>query len=139
MAPANGYLQIYFTQGPLASGSPNDPPIAMSVWQDCLVTVELDTSWNWEFIQGGSVAPMTLGLPQEATRYFNLVPTVGPNNRCTKIQFGAQYYAGGPKGNLDPFNLYVLLDQPAATGSFALQVPVKIDPEVENPGDPPSN
>lgn len=139
MAPTNGYLNIYFTQGPLASGSPTDPPIEMSVWQDTVISVELDTAWQWQFIQGSGANPVTLCSKDETDRYFNLVPVLNSNDICTQVTFDARYYSEGAQGNQDSFNLFVLLDQQVTGGSFPLQIPVKIDPTVDNPGDPPGN
>jgi hypothetical protein len=127
---AAGYLQFYFVD----IGGVKWP---LSIWKDLVVTVNLDPNWNWEFIQNAQVPPMTLGPqdPAENNPYWGL-QVLAPNAQSglyQQIRFNA-LRSSEPLYHADPFNLYVLLHQPDGTS-----IPIKIDPDIQNPGDPPPN
>jgi hypothetical protein len=116
-----GYLQIYFVD----QGGIRWP---LSIWKDLVVTLNLDPNWSWEFIQDTEVAPMTLG-PQDWG--LKTLPPNAASGLYQQIQFNAQR-SSEPLYHTDPFNLYVLLHQPNGPS-----IPIKIDPDIQNPGDPP--
>jgi hypothetical protein len=112
--------QVYFTKGPLSESSPADPPIQIDVYMKCTICITLDPDVNWQF-QTGTAA--TLGASGEAVRYYNL----SVDDLNTQITFGADYYSNGLIGNLDPFNVFVVLDSGEK---------YRIDPDIRNPGAP---
>ncbi len=125
-----GYLQFYFVD----VGGIKWP---LSIWKDLVVTINLDPSWQWEFIHSPQVAPMTLG-PQDTAEnnpYWGLqvLAASTASGLYQQVQFNAVLNSE-PLHHTDPFNLYVLLHQPDGTS-----IPIKVDPDIENPGDPPPN
>ena len=118
-APGGDPTDVYFTKGPISQGSPTDSPIAINVLVDCTICIQLDPAGNWQYQTG---TPLSLGATGEESRYYNMSESVGD----MQAQFGADYYTGGPAGNLDPFNIFVL-----ASGTE-----YRIDPDIKNPGDP---
>jgi hypothetical protein len=135
MTAKHGYLKIYFTAGPLAGSDPSSLPVKIIVPSGgCIISLELDTvSWNWEFVLTGDVSPVSLSATGEQTRYYNLATFPDPTTqKITKAQFNAIYWQAGAAGNIDHFNLFVMFD----TSDGSEPLPIKIDPDIQNPGDP---
>lgn len=134
MQPVNGHMQFYFKERPQNPDPSKDGPLEIRVPTDCVIILELDSAWNWEFRHENAVMLGPMNYP-ETPRYFNLVPEI-LNSRCQKVQFNALYLNGGDYTNRDPYALYINLDQEMADGSPAQQLMLRIDPGIDNPGDP---
>jgi hypothetical protein len=131
-----GYLLFYFV-------APDGTRWPLSIYDNLLVTVQLDSSINWKFLSGNGIAPMTIETPApgdanpEAGRYWTADPAPVPyaaNDLPQQIQFYAQLNTapGVPKYNLDPFNFNLALQQDDGTW-----IQIVLDPDMPNPGDPP--
>jgi hypothetical protein len=114
-----------------------------SIYDNLNVALQLDSARNWEFIQDAAsgVDPMTIGKPKqpgdddEATRYWS--PDITPkdyagNHKLQQINFSAMKHLGVPQYNPDPFNLYIRL-----YNSDGTWLEIALDPDMQNPGDPP--
>ncbi len=115
---------------------------------DCLLTVRVvdanirvhlfleDLSWTFRH-DPSVVVPatsydndaMTLGVNTPSQYYSNL-----QHYDSTHISFDVLKAPASTSGDPHHFNLYILLDE--GTGRTTL-LPIKIDPDVKNPGDPP--
>jgi len=132
MAIANGDLQIYFTPGPQSA---NLPPtsVPIKVLNDCIISLEIDKALNCTFVQDNGVGAATLSTQAVANNYWNLY--CSPDAKS--LHFEADYSDIGALDNPDPFNLYVVVAQPPlASGVASRALPIKIDPDIQNPGDP---
>ena len=134
MRPANGYMQYYFVERPQDPDPSKDGPLEIRIPTDCIIILKLDSTWNWEFRHENAVMLGAMKYP-EPPRYFNLVPTI-VNNKCQQVQFNALYLNGGDYTNRDPYAFYINLDQLMPDGSPAPQLVIRIDPDIQNPGDP---
>jgi hypothetical protein len=134
MNPENGDIEFRYVKRPPIPDPTKDCPLDVRVPTDCVITIELDDSWNWEFRHQNAVmlGPMRY---QDFPRYFNLVSEI-KNNRCKKVRFNALYLAEGAD-NRDPYALYILLDQKMADGSPTQPLLTRIDPDILNRGDDP--
>lgn len=135
MRSTNGFIQYYFVSRPELPDPSKDGPLEIRVPTDCTIILKLDSAWNWEFRHENAVMLGPTNYPEFA-RYFNLVPEI-VNNRCQKVQFSALYLNLGEKTNVDPYAFYVNLDQVMPDGSPAPQLVIRIDPDIQNPGDHP--
>ena len=137
----DGNLQFYLSQTPAGASTEESGPVELTVPADCQIFLSLSGDWNWSFRTPSSSFPgpaMSMSVPTGAknTRYFNL--DHGPAGQpCKQISFYAQLYVGVPiSSNFDAFNLYILLDQLDADGNPGTPLAIKLDPDIQNPGDP---
>src|SRR6185437_4406051 len=119
----NGLLQFYFSSQPPAPIYPDDPPLLIRVPDNCRTVLQLDTTLQWQFRSDGDA--ITLGSTARPF-YFNLV---------LETPQRASFYAlfndnNDYVNNRDPYNIYIDLTQAGTTQHLA----VRIDPDVENPG-----
>jgi hypothetical protein len=132
MAIANNDLEIYFTAGPQSANLPLDS-IPIKILKKCVIKLEIDKALNCTFVNDNSVHTMTLSSTAVAKYYWNL--KCAPNAKS--LQFEADWNNAGALGNPHPFNVYVVVDQPPfANGKPSRPLPIKIDPDIQNPGDP---
>jgi len=135
MQPINGIMQYYFKERPLYPDPSKDGPLEIRVPNDCVIVLMLDSAWKWEFRHDNAImlGPMNYS---DFPRYFNLVPNI-TDGKCQSVQFNALYLPNGDYANRDPYAFYVNLDQQMPDGSPAPQLLVRIDPDIDNPGERP--
>lgn len=120
---------FWFTQGPVHPGSALDKQIDISVFNPtCTICIQLDTDVNWQLQT--SQAAVTLGDANAANRYRDLSVPGG----AMEALFGATLNAAGTLGDVDPFNIYVVLN--SIVNGEAQQSGLRIDPDIKNPGPP---
>jgi hypothetical protein len=136
MQAENGRLRFVFVERPAHPDPSVDGPLEIRVPQDCTIILRLDDSWNWQFRHANAVmlGPMNYA---DRPRYFNLTPTI-VNGRCMEIRFSALRLSGiGDLPNQDRYALYLNIDQDMPANAVPLPLLVRIDPDIDNPGDRP--
>jgi len=138
-------LQIYFSERPKSPDTSKDDPLCVRIPVNCRIILQLDPGWNWEFRQPpvkpaddpGNLGAITVN--QGVTGYYNLEYEV-LNGKCRRVSFFAQYRSGiayQEGANFDSFNIYLLIDKANAGVNEPAQLAVRLDPDIQNPGNPP--
>lgn len=134
------HVQFYFKSRPRNPDPSGDNPLTVRIPRDCTVVFKLDRQWDWEFRHDNAITLSDKPHYPKEQRYANLKPTI-QKSRCYKVAFDARRLTENDYTNRDQFNLYLQLDQilPKANRSTPLQLPIRLDPDIQNPGDPPPN
>jgi hypothetical protein len=131
---SGGQLAFYFVERPPLPDPTNDGPLQIRVPTDCVIVLRLDSAWNWQFVRENAVTLGSVDYP-EKPRYFNLEPKI-ENGRCQEVRFNALFLDIGDDTNSDPYALYIQLEQ-LPQSAEAPPLIVRIDPDIENPGNHP--
>ena len=143
------YLAFLYSSMPAGEKADGKAPLLMRVPTDCTIKLTLDNSLRWRFPPDGvaiRLGPATSSDPRVTPpdqRYANLKPVqIGID--CKSVTFSAVYLPlKDPQDptrnveNFDLFNIFVVVDQPAANGNGVIPDPLllMIDPGIKNPGD----
>ena len=133
---ANGYVSLYYKKQPkdVPAVTP-DQPLDLRVPEACQIVLQLDPDIHWSFKPNEddryAVSLGTASADQDppTSRYYNF-----SYDNPKQVSFCADY--GDTDGNRDSINIYVYLEQIMANGDPANSVPIAIDPDIKNPGDP---
>lgn len=132
IAFVNNDLEICFTAGPQSANLPQDS-IPIKVLRNCVIKLEIDSALNCTFFKYNGIDTMTLSSTAVAKKYWNLQTAADAKS----LTFEADWDDLGALGNPDSFNIYVVAGQPPfANGKPSRALPIKIDPDIQNPGDP---
>ena len=137
-APVNRTLKITKNGGSLSasfegvSSMPGDGPLDIRIYNDCVVTLALDTgNCDWEF---DPAAAVTLGTPgSPGARYHNLRLATS-NQRNVRATFEAAYL-NITTANSDPYSMnFIVYTDPTTGAHYPQPVNLNIDPQIRNPG-----
>lgn len=134
MTAADRRLQYYFSERPALPDPTGDGPLQIRVPQDCTITLRLSANWNWEFRHENAVMLAPMDFPEQP-RYFNLTPTI-VDGRCLEVRFSALLLASVDQ-NVDGYAIYVNVDHDGPQSDTPVQLLVRIDPDMSNPGERP--
>ena len=132
MQTVEGRIEFYFVERPALPDPSGDGPLEIRVPEDCVIVLRLDPAWQWGFRTTNAVmfGPMDY---QDVPRYFNLQPVV-EDGRCQEVRFNARYL-DIKEDNWDPYALYLEVDQKTSEDAAVVTLLIRIDPDVDNPGD----